>query len=173
MQERSVVFYAPNQILSVSKVRLIELWRLSDENFKIFKFSYDYCVRLNNQISTDYKFPSLPATAPAWTVEFSNCGINVHLQFTMFRKSPNCLQPLNSPTGPLSMKIFANNHANIRWQCKKFTIGELYWTADTFCIGEDICSRTEKQTEVRTPPKRPCIEFETISTDFCKIGNKN
>ena len=122
MQERSVVFYAPNQILSVSKVRLIELWRLSDENFKIFKFSYDYCVRLNNQISTDYKFPSLPAPAPAWTVEFSNCGINVHLQFTMFRKSPNCLQPLNSPTGPLSIKIFANNHANIRWQCKKACI---------------------------------------------------
>ena len=63
MQERSVVFYAPNQILSVSKVRLIELWRLSDENFKIFKFSYDYCVRLNNQISTDYKFPSLPSSS--------------------------------------------------------------------------------------------------------------
>ena len=78
MQEWSVVFYAPNQILSVSKVRLIKLWRLSDENFKIFKFSYDYCVRLNNQISTDYKFPSLPAPAPAWIVEFSNCGINVH-----------------------------------------------------------------------------------------------
>ena len=118
MQERSVVFYAPNQILSVSKVRLIELWRLSDENFKIFKFSYDYCVRLNNQISTDYKFPSLPAPAPAWTVEFSNCGINVHLQFTMFSLVVcNLFIHLCAPHQWRSLRTIIPI-----WQCKKACI---------------------------------------------------